>query len=399
MNRDHERVERLTRELTERGWDALVVTQPANVLLVSGYWPVLGHSLGLIDQSGQVVVLAPEDEQELAAQGWADTVRRFQPSSLEHLTHGDAAVRGPLGKLAAALGLRRGATIGYEDQADIEPCTYVGMYRYGATLPALLGEAMPGVELAPASASLGRLRAVLTPRELECVRAACKDAERAYMAGARDLRTGLREYAAAELFHSALLASPAPTEESARVGGSLFCMSGPRAARSAAAYQRTGWRQLGRGDLALIHCNSYRDGFFTDISRTFCLGEPDAQQRRMYAAVLEAREAALAAIRPGARAADVDRAARSVLAGHGFGEAFKHPTGHGVGFSAINHDAPPRIHPASDEVLATGMTFNVEPGVYLDGQTGLRHCDMVAVTERGAAVLTPFLARLDDLVR
>lgn len=93
----------------------------------------------------------------------------------------------------------------------------------------------------------------------------------------------------------------------------------------------------------------------------------------------------------------MDRAARAVLADQGFGEYFKHATGHGVGFAAIDHNARPRLHPASDDVLMTGMVFNVEPAVYLDGYGGLRHCDVVAVTAAGAEVLTPFQSGVEQL--
>ncbi|MFI5241661.1 MAG: M24 family metallopeptidase, partial [Gemmatimonadales bacterium] len=75
-----------------------------------------------------------------------------------------------------------------------------------------------------------------------------------------------------------------------------------------------------------------------------------------------------------------------------------HSTGHGVGFVAIDARAHPRLHPASTDVLRAGMVCNVEPAIYVDGYCGLRHCDMIAVTEAGAEVLTPFHERLEDLV-
>ena len=74
----------------------------------------------------------------------------------------------------------------------------------------------------------------------------------------------------------------------------------------------------------------------------------------------------------------------------GFGAAFKHSTGHGVGSEAINADARPRVHPLSPDTLAEGMIFNVEPAAYFDGYGGVRHCDVVAVTGRGCDLLTPF---------
>ena len=105
---------------------------------------------------------------------------------------------------------------------------------------------------------------------------------------------------------------------------------------------------------------------------------------------MDARQAALATIAPGSKAKDVDLAARSVLGKRNFGAQFKHGTGHGVGFAAANSNGIPRIDPESPDVLAAGMTFNIEPAVYIEGYGGMRHCDMVAVTETGAEVLTDF---------
>jgi Xaa-Pro aminopeptidase len=90
------------------------------------------------------------------------------------------------------------------------------------------------------------------------------------------------------------------------------------------------------------------------------------------------------------RASEVDLAARDVLRRQGFEKEFSHSLGHGVGFASISANARPRIHPKSDEVLETGMTFNIEPAVYLEGYGGARHCDMVAVTESGMQLLTGF---------
>jgi Xaa-Pro aminopeptidase/Xaa-Pro dipeptidase len=168
-------------------------------------------------------------------------------------------------------------------------------------------------------------------------------------------------------------------------------MSGPNGARAYGAYARSTDRVLAEGDLALVHCNSYADGFWTDITRTYSAGgAPREADAALFDAVREARAAALAAIRPGARARDVDRAAREALTAHGLGDLFKHPTGHAVGFTAIDHDAPPRLHPRSPDVLEEGMVFNVEPAVYREGHGGIRYCDMVAVTATGANLLTPF---------
>jgi Xaa-Pro aminopeptidase len=106
----------------------------------------------------------------------------------------------------------------------------------------------------------------------------------------------------------------------------------------------------------------------------------------VYAAVLEAQLAAIAAVRPGTTAGEVDRAARNVLKSHGLAKYFTHSTGHGVGLEI--HEAP-RIARSEHEVLRPGMVITVEPGAYVPGKWGVRIEDMVVVTEQGCEVLTP----------
>ena len=82
----------------------------------------------------------------------------------------------------------------------------------------------------------------------------------------------------------------------------------------------------------------------------------------------------------------------------GYGAAFRHATGHGVGFAAIDHNALPRIHPVSEELLEPGMVFNIEPAAYIPDVGGMRQCNMVVVTGQGAELLTPFQNSPNDLV-
>ena len=134
------------------------------------------------------------------------------------------------------------------------------------------------------------------------------------------------------------------------------------------------------------------DGYCVDLTRTACVGRSTDEAQRLHAAVLAAQTAAIAAIRPGLAASQIDAAARSVLERHGLGEAFGHGTGHGLGIEV--HEAP-RIAPArqlqrgaADVVLQPGMVFTVEPGVYLPGTGGVRIEDDVLVTPAGCEVLT-----------
>ena len=184
-----------------------------------------------------------------------------------------------------------------------------------------------------------------------------------------------------------------------RADGFAWCMSGPNSALASAAYARSRRRQIESGDLVLVHCNSYADGYWTDITRTWCAGEAAGRAKEIFEAVFAARESALGAIRPGVGAAAIDEAARRTMEQHGFASAFKHSTGHGVGFEAIHAEARPRLHPASSDILEPGMIFNVEPAAYFEGYGGVRHCDVVAVTERGCDLLTPFQCNKEDALK
>src|SRR5581483_169744 len=112
-SRDVERLERIQRALGEAQVDGLICTLPIYVLLVSGYWPVIGTSVAIVSRGGEVQLLAPEDERELAQKSWADQVRYFNPASLGELRSAEDAIREPLREALKALKLDHGR-LGYE---------------------------------------------------------------------------------------------------------------------------------------------------------------------------------------------------------------------------------------------------------------------------------------------
>ena len=395
--RDTERIERIEHALRGAGLDALVCALPSNVLLLSGYWPVVGSSLAVVTRDGAVGLVVPEDELDLTSRAWPDERETFASGSLDRLLPLGELASGSLARLLRRLGVT-GGRLGCEVGPVLEPSSYAGTTRYGAALPPLLRGACPGAELTDADDLLRGLRAVLTRRELSRLRLACRVAGEAFRTGAASIVPGSAEREVAAAFRAPLEAyADREGDALVRAGGFTWCMSGPDGALAYRSYARTRNRRIRFGDLVMVHCNSFVDGLWTDITRTYHPGPVDDGVRDLFEAVLAARAAALAAIAPGARAAAVDRAAREVLADRGLGDAFRHGTGHGVGFAAIDHDARPRIHPASEDVLQAGMVFNLEPAIYLDGWGGLRHCDLVAVTAEGVELLTPFQTGLEVL--
>lgn len=389
-----EREERIRDVLEQAHADVAICGLPANVLLVAGYWPVVGNSIAICTREGGEGLLVPEDEADLARPVFKGELRTFKAGSLDSLAALCEILREPIRDLAAHL--QAGGVVAHDGGEAFEPSTYASMNLFGAGFPALLRQALPKAQLVDISPALNLARARLTGSELACVREACRAAEQGFRWLREKIREGATEREVAESLRASIM-QHAP-DGTTRSGAFTYCMSGPNASHAHAAYQLTRERPLQRGDFVLVHCNSCVGGFWTDITRTCYLGSAPAEERRMFERVLAASAAAVDAVRPGAVGSEVDAAARSILAEAGFGKQFKHATGHGVGFSAINHNAHPRIHPLSKDVLESGMVFNVEPAIYEDGRMGLRQCSMVSVGDDGGELLTPWQSSLDDLI-
>lgn len=168
-------------------------------------------------------------------------------------------------------------------------------------------------------------------------------------------------------------------------------VSGPR---SAWAHARPTSKPLGKNELVVLDQGAILRAYCSDMTRTVFLGRSSPKVRHLYGAVLEAQEAAKAAIRPGARASDVDAAARNVLKSRALGRYFTHSTGHGLGLEV--HEMP-RLGRGEKTVIQQGMVLTVEPGVYLEGFGGIRIEDDVVVTSNGALDLTTAPRELVEL--
>lgn len=381
--------------LQRTNWELLACAMPANVLLISGYWPAMGLSLVLATQQGDIVLIVPEDEDDLAERSWADEVVTYAPAPLESVLTAEESLLEAFVGVKRRLGLTANS-IGFEQADAFEPAAYAPhLFRGGAAR--LLRRVFPSATLAPADELLAQLRTVKTSAEIEHIHTACKMAEGAFRSGARFLRPGLNEAQAAATFRLPLTSCRGDFEHVNRCDGFVYCMSGINAAAVCGPYGRSRLRRIERGDLVTVRCHSYTDGYWADITRTYHLGPPDNDTERMFEAVFAARAAALDAIRPGVRASAVDRAARQVFESRGFGPAFKHPAGNGAGFGAIDHAARPRLHPKSEDILEPGMVLKLEPGIYV-GDQGIRKADMVAVTDGEPLVLSRFQWDLNELV-
>jgi Xaa-Pro aminopeptidase len=166
-------------------------------------------------------------------------------------------------------------------------------------------------------------------------------------------------------------------------------------ARAALPHARPGDQRIGSGEFTLVDWGATGGLYRSDLTRLVVTSRISPKLKRVYGVVLEAQRQAIAAIRPGVAACDVDRVAREVIAGAGYGRYFGHSLGHGIGLDI--HEGP-RLIKTNKRPLKPGNVVTVEPGIYLPGWGGVRIEDDVLVTRSGCEVLTRFPKQLEEAV-
>ncbi len=224
--------------------------------------------------------------------------------------------------------------------------------------------------------TLGYLRALKDSSEINALRACSRLNDQAAMAGFEALRVDMSEKDVARVITDHYKANGAKPEFT-------IVAFGPN---GAFPHHHTGDATLEENMSVLIDTGCRLEGYPSDMTRCGWFGDaPDAEFLQIASVVEEAVHAALATVRPGARARDIDAAARDVITAAGYGAHFVHRTGHGLG---LDIHEPPYITATSDAELQEGHVFSIEPGIYLEGRFGVRLEDIVTVTEDGAQILS-----------
>jgi len=350
--------------MTRAGFPGLLVTALPDIRYLSGF-------------TGSSAVLAVTRR---AARLFTDS--RYTAQAAEEVRAAEAQIVGSSPAVAAVqwLATQPGVALAGFDPATT---TVAELSRWKAALPSHLRRAF--LSALPASL-VEPLRRIKDEDELalmiEAALVGCKLFD--HILGV--IRPGMAENAvAAELEHRArLLGAEGMSFETIVASG----------VRSALPHGRATQASLPRKGFLTLDFGVILKGYCSDMTRTVHLGAPNATERSAYEAVLEAQEAAVAAVGAGVSCGEVDEAARGVLRREGFAEAFTHSTGHGVGLEI--HE-PPRIGAGQTTRLLPGMVVTIEPGIYLTGRFGIRIEDMVAVTGSGGQVLTPAPKALIEL--
>jgi Xaa-Pro aminopeptidase len=353
------RLERLRASFATQGLDGLLVSQPESRYYLSGY---TGHDLPPRDSAGYLLIGA--SQALLLTDPRTTEQAQQQAPGYEVVTYGSGN-RGPeaVAQTAAKLGFRR---LGFESIH----LPYRIWDEIRTDLPA-------SQELVPVDRLVDDLRVIKDAEELACLQEAIDVLDRCLADMLRRTEPGFTERQVARMVETYLLE---------HADGSSFpsiVASGPNASVPHAVPTD---RRIQAGEALKIDIGARASGYCSDMTRTVCFGEPgDARLVELHGIVLEAQEQTEAQLRPGMTGREGDAIARDIIAKAGYGNAFVHGLGHGIGLEV--HEPPSLSQSRGADVLQPGMVFSVEPGIYLPGWGGVRIEDLVVLEENGARVL------------
>ena len=352
------RLERLGALLRGAGLDALALNPGPTLAYLTGlHFHLMERPVvGLFTAQGEAALVLPELERE-----------KLSGTNFRAFAYGeDPATWGEAFRRALEALRLTAARIG------VEPT------RLRVLELRFLEEAAPQATFPSAAEVVAELRQRKDAEEVALMRQAVRVAEEAFRATLAAFRVGMTERElAAELVVQLLRHGSAP-----ELPFQPIVASGPNAANPHATPTD---RPIQPGDLVIVDWGANVEGYFSDLTRTLAVGDLDLELERIAAIVAQANQAGREAVRPGLPVGEVDAAARRVITEAGYGEFFIHRTGHGLGLEV--HE-PPFIYAENHRPLEPGMTFTVEPGIYLPGRGGVRIEDNVVVTPDGGETLS-----------
>ena len=238
-------------------------------------------------------------------------------------------------------------------------------------------EKLKNTKLVPLKKSLTEIRSIKSKEEISKIQRAAEITDKAYDHIINNIRPGLREIDIAldlEYFMKTMGAS--------KVSFDIIVASGYR---SALPHGVASEKPLEKGDMVTIDFGCVYQGYCSDMTRSFVLGQATEKQKEVYYTVLEAQETALTAVKPGKTGKELDEIARKIITDKGFGEYFGHGLGHGVGLEV--HELP-HVNHLGEKAMQPGMVITIEPGVYIPEFGGVRIEDLLTVTEDGYKLLS-----------
>ena len=346
-----DRLRRAAAAAGEHGIEALLITPSPDYAYLLGYAaPAMERLTCLVlPVEGRPVLVLPRLEEPLARNRLGDLADEVEIVAWEE-------TEDPIRAVQALVGAAQ--RVGVQDQM---------WARFALRLRAALDPA----ELVPAGPTMGQLRRVKDAEEIDRLRLAAAAADRAMERLTGERLSGRTEMEVSRHVRELLI------EEGHDDAKFAIVASGPH---SASPHHEAGDRAIGAGDAIVLDIGGTLAGYASDTSRTAFVGDPPAEFAALFAVLREAQTAACEAVRPGVPAADIDAVARDLIADAGYGDAFLHRTGHGIGMET--HEEP-YIVASNPMPLVAGNAFSVEPGIYIRDTWGARIEDIVVCTDAG----------------
>jgi Xaa-Pro aminopeptidase len=344
-----QRLSKLRAKIVERNLDAMLVSNAENRRYLSGF---TGSAGVLVIEPDQAVLVTDFRYYEQVAREAPD----FQLAKIE------TKLVDQLPGLLAEMGVKR---LGFESEH-----VTVAQHREWTNVTG-------DVEWLPMKELVEGIRAVKEEAEIEALRSSVTLTDAAFAHLLDVIHPGMTETKVAWEIEAYMRAHGA-----SKVAFDLIVAAGPN---GALPHARPGSHIVQEGEPIVVDIGCVFDGYCSDMTRTFSLGEASAHYLEVWQIVLDAQEAAEAAIEAGMTGAEADALARDVIEGAGYGKQYGHGLGHGVGLAV--HEKP-RASRLSEDVLEDGMTLTVEPGIYLPGEFGVRLEDLVVVRPDGIDILS-----------
>lgn len=339
---------KLREQMQKRELDSLLVTNPYNLRFITGFTGTAGLAL-----------ITPND-------AWFITDFRYTEQAGEQVKEFKVvqAQKGLIDEVAR---------IAHE--AAVERLAFEQDYMTFATYSQYLEKLSATLE--PVSGLIEKLRMVKSPEELEVLKAAAKIADDAFEHICSYIKAGMTELEVSNELEFFMRSQGATS--------SSFDIIVASGLRSALPHGVASDKKIESGDLITLDFGALYNGYVSDITRTVAVGEPSDKLKEIYHVVLESQVLALEKIKPGMTGIEADAIARDYIKSKGYGEAFGHSTGHGIGLEV--HEGP-GLSFRSETILEPGMAVTVEPGIYLPGIGGVRIEDDILITETGNERLT-----------
>ena len=353
------RIQRLSQQLDQLDADAMLITNEINVRYLSGF---TGDSSYLLVQRDKTTILSDRRYETQIASECPTVVAAVRPPSQPLIELSESVIK----EASAKRLVIESADLSLQSFRELE-------------------DRLPGFRLIETDGLVETLRMVKDAGEIEIIRRSTEIAQRAFQSVTLRLTPRWTEREIAFELEAVMRSLGADGVSFAPIVGAQ--------PSGALPHYRPGEVAIGDAPSLLIDWGASYAGYASDLTRTLHRDRASDAFRRGYEAVLQAQLAAIDAIQPGVSAQEVDAAARDSLVKAGLGDAFKHGLGHGIGLQI--HEAP-RLSSISEDTLQAGMVVTVEPGVYFEGEFGIRIEDDVLVTDAGCEVLSTLPKGLDD---